>query len=196
MSATTEKETSQVQAPESKEDDSNKKTEYSTALLYPSLAVAIIGLALDHLTKFWAIKALKPDWYGVYRPTFEMLELQEKITIIPGCLQFIYAENRGAAFSMLYGKTGLLSVISFVASIGIIWFWLSLPKTEKWGRIALAMLLGGAIGNLIDRYFRGYVVDFIDAYIGESHWPTFNIADSLICVGATILAIRFLKGKI
>ena len=150
-----------------------------------SASVFLVGLVLDHLTKFWAVAALKPE--GIQIP---------RIPIIPGLLQFVYAENTGAAFSFMTGKTFLLGLISLAATIGLSWFWYSLPAREKWGRAAAAMILSGAVGNMIDRFARGYVVDFIDAYWKTHHWPTFNVADSLICVGAAILAVRFLQGKI
>lgn len=151
----------------------------------PSLALFLFWLVADHLTKWWAIMALKPE----YLPP-------PVIDIIPGFLRLIYAENTGAAFSLLEGQTFLLGLISLAAIAGLCWFWYILPAEEVWGRAAVALVTSGAVGNMIDRFGRGYVVDFIDAYVGQYHWPTFNIADSCICVGAAILAFRFLKGKI
>lgn len=164
-----------------------------------SLGVFLVGLVADLLTKLWAIHALRPDWWP-RPPSQAAWDARPEITIIPGFFRFVYAENEGAAFSILYGHVTLLALISLVASIGLIWFWYSLPAGEKWGRLATILILSGAVGNLFDRAFRGSVVDFIDVYIvlgGESHhWPTFNIADSCICVGAGILAWRLLAGKI
>ena len=62
--------------------------------------------------------------------------------------------------------------------------------------LAIAFVIGGAIGNLIDRAFRGFVVDMFDAYIGQHHWPVFNVADSFICIGMGILVLRMWKGKV
>jgi signal peptidase II len=157
----------------------------------------VLLLALDHITKWLAIVHLKPEWWGVVKPTQEMWDARPTIVLIPKLLQLQYAENLGAAFSILYGYTFVLGIISLLATVLLVWFWRSLPAAEIQGRIAVAMVLSGAIGNMIDRFFRGLVVDFIDAHwFHQAHWPTFNIADSAICVGAVILSIRFLRGKI
>lgn len=152
-----------------------------------SLALFVVFLALDHLTKWWAIVALKPEWWG-FTPTLEQWLARPVIPVIPGFLQFVYAENKGAAFSILYGHVEVLAGFSVLATAGLIWFWRTLPPDDIWSRGATALVLSGAVGNAIDRIFRGFVVDFIDAYIGEYHWPVFNIADSCICVGAVVLA--------
>lgn len=165
------------------------------------LGLFLFWLAADHATKIWAIQALKPP-FDPYQLTalqyYQALEqgLIPRIVIIPGFLQLVYAENTGAAFSFMTGNTFVLGLISLGATIGFSWYWSTLPAKEIWGRMALALLLSGAVGNMIDRFMRGYVVDFIDAYYGQYHWPTFNIADSCICVGAVILAVRFLQKKI
>lgn len=162
------------------------------------VVIALVGLVMDQLTKVWAKAALsEPQLYM----TPAGLALRDRIVeIIPGFFQLRYATNDGAAFSILSGKVGMLTVISLVASIAVIWFWQSLKPEEWWGRAASALILSGAVGNLIDRAFRGSVIDFLDVYIvmgGRSyHWPTFNIADSCICVGAAVLAWRMLRGKI
>lgn len=171
----------------------------SWSLWKPCLGIFLVGLGADFLTKIWAINALKPEWYG-YRVPPEIAVQTPVVPIIPGFLRFVYAQNEGAAFSILYGHTTLLAFISLAATIGLIYFWRILPEKEIWGRVGTTLILSGAVGNMYDRFFRGYVVDFIDAYVvinNESwHWPTFNIADSCICVGAAILAWRLLAGKI
>lgn len=151
-----------------------------------SLAIFFIGFIIDHATKFWAEVALRPT-VGARVPV---------IPIIPGLLEFRYAQNTGAAFSILDGNVLILGFVSIAASIALVWFWKSLPANEVWGRAAVALVLSGAVGNMIDRFFRGFVVDFILAYYKDYYWPVFNVADSCICVGAVILAVRFLKGKI
>lgn len=161
-----------------------------------SLGIVIVGFVVDHATKYWAEVALKPDWWGVYLPSAAEFAARPAIQIFPGCLRLVYAENTGAAFSIMDGKVGLLGVISLVASIALFFFWRSLPAGEKLGRAAVALIFSGAIGNMVDRFFRGFVVDFIDAYVGEYHWPTFNIADSCICVGAALLIYLFIRGRI
>ncbi len=143
-------------------------------------------VVLDHLTKWLTIRHLAPA-PGEPLPV---------IDIVPGLFRLLYAENRGAAFSFLYGHVELLALISVVVSVFMTVWWLKLPKEELWGRLAIAFVLGGAIGNLIDRAFRGFVVDMFDAYIGRHHWPVFNIADSFICIGMGILVLRMWKGKV
>ena len=150
-----------------------------------SAALFVAWFIVDHATKWWAFTALRGD--GFNGPV---------IHLIPNCLALRYAENTGAAFSMFTGKVFALGFVSLAATIGLGWFWWSLPAKEKWGRAATALILSGAVGNMIDRFARGYVVDFILAYWRDHYWPTFNIADTCICVGAGILAIRLLKGKI
>ena len=99
-----------------------------------------------------------------------------------------YATNTGAAFSILQNHTFLLTIISILVAI----FILILAKKEKKIEIPLAFVVGGTIGNLIDRMFFGYVRDFIDLQI----WPIFNIADSFNVIGVTIIIYLILKGKV
>jgi signal peptidase II len=154
-------------------------------------------LALDHLTKWLAIRHLKPEWWDTMVPDVVMWVERPRVVLIPNFLQLAYAENKGAAFSILYGHTFLLGIISVIATVLLLWFWQSLPARERLGRIACALILSGAIGNMIDRFARGYVVDFIDAHwFYRAHWPTFNIADSCICIGAGLLMLQFLRGRI
>jgi signal peptidase II len=74
----------------------------------------------------------------------------------------------------------------------VAYYFIKTPPSEKWMKIAMSLILGGALGNLIDRVFRGYVIDFLEFYIKDFHWPTFNFADSCITVGAFLLIIVFL----
>ncbi|MCC6547085.1 signal peptidase II [Candidatus Sumerlaeota bacterium] len=160
-----------------------------------SLLTFIVGFVVDHATKFWAEFALKPVGFSAIHAPAPGTKIPV-ITIIPHCLELLYAENTGAAFSMLSSSTGVLAIISIVASIALVWYWTTLPTQEKWGRFAVALILSGAVGNLVDRVFRGFVIDFVHAYFRQWSWPVFNVADSCICVGAGILAVRFLKNKI
>ncbi|GAB4199987.1 MAG: signal peptidase II [Wenzhouxiangellaceae bacterium] len=103
------------------------------------------------------------------------------------------AHNRGAAFSFLHGADGwqrwLLSGISLVVSvILVVWLWQT-PLRSRRQALAISLVLGGAIGNLVDRLRLGYVVDFIDVHVAGWHWPAFNIADSAITIGITLLII-------
>jgi len=150
--------------------------------LAPLLAVAAI-LVLDRLTKLWALASLR-----VADPATGAVG-SRTIVLIPGCLDFTYAENTGAAFSLFNGHPGALALVAFVIAAAIFWWYWRTPREHRGMRIALGLVLGGAIGNLIDRVIRGSVVDFIHAFWRGHHWPTFNVADSAICVGIALLIL-------
>lgn len=121
------------------------------------------------------------------------MRLYESIAIIPG-FNLTYVHNTGAAFSFLSEAGGwqrwFFAAMAFIISIVLV-VWLSrLKKHETFLAIALALVLGGAIGNLIDRVAYGYVIDFLDVYYQNSHWPAFNIADSSICVGVFFMFLE------
>ncbi len=130
-------------------------------------------------------------------------ELYERLEVIPGWFNLTLAHNSGAAFSFLANESGwqrwFFTLIALLVS-AIIFLWIKrLQSHERWTAIALALVLGGALGNLWDRLSLGYVVDFIDIYYQSAgkimHWPAFNIADSAISVGALILIIEALWHK-
>jgi signal peptidase II len=127
------------------------------------------------------------------------MQLYQSIPILPS-FNLTYVHNTGAAFSFLSNAGGwqrwLFAGLAFAISI-IIAIWLSrLQKNETLLAAALSLVLGGAIGNLIDRLAYGYVIDFLDVYYGTSHWPAFNIADSAITLGVMLmLAESFGLGK-
>lgn len=123
------------------------------------------------------------------------LTLYQTIVVFP-FFNLTLAHNRGAAFSFL-NQTGsvalwLFAGIASIVSVAIIVWLYRLPRGQAWQGCALALILGGAIGNLVDRLVRGFVVDFIQLHAGNWYWPAFNIADSAICVGAVILALTIL----
>ena len=108
-------------------------------------------------------------------------------------LDFTLLHNTGAAFSMLAGASGwqrwfFIGLAGVVSVMLIVWIW-RIPRGEKLLPLALALILGGAIGNVIDRIWHGYVVDFIHAHWGEAYFPAFNIADSAITIGAALLIL-------
>ena len=122
------------------------------------------------------------------------LQLHESITVVPGLLNFTYVRNTGAAFGLLNAvdiplKPALMTAIALVALIAIGFYALQATSQELLTRLGLALILGGAVGNLIDRITAGYVVDFVDVYAGEWHFWAFNVADSAITVGASLLII-------
>ena len=119
------------------------------------------------------------------------------IPVIPGLFRLVRVENRGMAFGLLADSSsgflfGLLVVLS-VAALCLVSFllWRN-PLSPAYSAAGLALILGGAAGNLVDRIARGKVVDFLDFYIGSYHWPAFNVADSAIVIGAGILLLELL----
>lgn len=110
------------------------------------------------------------------------------------------AHNYGAAFSFLADQSGwqrwFFASLALGVGTGLCVWLLRLPPGKAWLSLALALLVGGAFGNLYDRVVYGYVVDFLDAYYGNYHWPAFNVADSAICAGAFLLLLEsFLDSK-
>jgi len=117
-----------------------------------------------------------------------MMEAGQSIPLINNFLHITYVRNPGAAFGMLPYQTLFFILITLIVAVLIIYYYRTLSDNHKWLRIGLALQLGGAIGNLIDRISEGYVVDFIDFKI----WPpVFNVADSAIVVGIAIFIIAF-----
>ncbi len=121
----------------------------------------------------------------------EFLALHESITIIPGFFNLAYVLNPGGAFGLFAGQNPMvrkfffLFVSSVIACI-ILWFYKKTAEKNpvlSWG---FAAIFGGAVGNLIDRFRFGRVVDFLDFHIGHYHWPAFNVADSAICIGMAV----------
>ena len=146
--------------------------------------VAIVLLIADQLAKYTITQNFL---YGEY------------INIFPG-LDFTLVHNTGAAFSFLSDAGGwqrwLFLIISLVASIVLMVWLYRLKASQFFLSTSLALILGGALGNLYDRIFLGYVIDFIDFYYGIYHWPVFNIADASITLGAVFLIFEsFLVSK-
>ncbi|MBM4373101.1 MAG: signal peptidase II [Deltaproteobacteria bacterium] len=128
------------------------------------------------------------------------LVFDRRITLIPGALQFVYAENPGAAWGFLRDvspgvRRTFLGGVSLLAMFFILFLYRSVPSFDRVSQVALAALLGGAMGNFWERLVQGYVVDFIDMYIGDSHWPTYNVADIGISVGVGLLLLQMLRKK-
>ncbi len=146
------------------------------------LQLAGVVIALDQISKLW----ISAHWaYGESYPVTSFFNL-------------VLVHNEGASFSMLSDAGGwqrwLFSGIAAVASTWIIWL-LRKHQQEKLFCIALAFILGGAIGNLFDRLAYGYVVDFIDLYVNSSHFAAFNVADAAINIGAALLLWDSFKNK-
>ena len=111
-----------------------------------------------------------------------------------------YVENPGAAWGLFRGlsertRNGFFTAISLAAVVLILGYYRKLRYDQWYYQVALSLLLAGAVGNFVDRLARRYVIDFIDWYAGNWHWPTFNVADSLIVVGVALLVLRPGQGK-
>jgi signal peptidase II len=145
---------------------------------YRWLALSILILALDLLSKQLAVLHLAPH---------------QPVTVVPGVFHWTLAYNTGAAFSFLHDTGDLarygLSALAVVLTLGMTLWLCRLPPGHRLLGAGLALLIGGALGNLWDRVQLGYVVDFVDLSYRSWHWPAFNLADSAICLGAALLAI-------
>jgi len=121
------------------------------------------------------------------------MRLYESISLIPG-LNLTYVQNTGAAFSFLSDAGGwqrwfFAAMATIISLVLVVWL-KRLKKHETLLAIALALILGGAIGNLVDRLLYGYVIDFLDVYYQSFHWPAFNIADSAITLGVFLMLLE------
>jgi len=160
----------------------NDKPSASTRRAFPPypwlwLLLSALVIMLDWETKRWASESLQ-----LYRP-------QE----IFSWLNMTLAHNYGAAFSFLSDAGGwqrwLFSVLAGVVSLVLIVWLIRLPRSEWLTGVSLSLIIGGAIGNLIDRIRLGYVVDFVDVFFRDWHYPAFNVADSAITVGVVLLLL-------
>ena len=116
---------------------------------------------------------------------------KEQVEIIPGVLNFTYVENRGMAFGMLSDHRWVFMVLS-VIGIGLVGYYLFRYVKSTLGRVSLALIVGGGIGNMIDRVYLGFVVDFIDFCLFDFWVWVFNIADAAVCVGAALFVLELI----
>ncbi|HKR10451.1 MAG TPA: signal peptidase II [Pyrinomonadaceae bacterium] len=163
--------------------DSNKvRTRFAWRAGY-LLAAFAVYLA-DQASKTWAVKELR---FGDAR------------VVIRGFLQFAYTENPGIAFGQLQeggaAARWFFVALAGAASIAVFYYFMRTPRNDDRVLGACALLLAGILGNLTDRARLGYVVDFIVMHAGDYHWPTFNIADASICIGAGLLMIDLFRGN-
>lgn len=155
-----------------------------SASWFRNMALAVVTgsiVLLDQLTK---------------QQIMQTMRLHESISIIPNLFSLTYIRNPGAAFGLLAGSSNAFRMVFFgltsIFALGLLGtILLRMPEQDWVGRVSVAGILGGAIGNLIDRLRFGEVIDFLDVYIENYHWPAFNVADSAITVGVIFLIIHF-----
>ncbi len=145
------------------------------------LSLAVVGL--DQATKFLVAR---------------FFELYERVEVLP-VLDFTLLHNTGAAFSMLAGASGwqrqfFIGLGLAMSLLLVVWIWRA-PRGDKLLPLSLSLILGGAIGNVIDRVIHGYVIDFIHVHWGASYFPAFNIADSAITIGAALMILDAFREK-
>ena len=136
------------------------------------LGIAFLTVFLDQLTKWIVVSSLY---------------LHESHTVVPRILSITRIHNTGIAFGLFPGMSDVLMIVTLVSIIVVFYFYLTLEHRNNWITVACGLIIGGAMGNLLDRFRLGYVVDFI--YF--SFWPAFNVADSSVSVGVGILMIGF-----
>mgnify|MGYP005850412613 CR=1 FL=1 len=150
-----------------------------------ALLLAVAVALVDRVSKIWIEKNVS---------------MWDTIVVIPGLFQIVHTQNRGIVFGFLSDSDGLLrpvivvAVAAVVLTLAFVYFWRlpqELPAGQKYTRTALALILGGAGGNLYDRLVKGGVTDFLDFHFGGYHWPAFNVADSAITAGACLLLLDF-----
>lgn len=146
--------------------------------MIPAIIAAVIILA-DQATKAWILSIWPQPYTG-------------EIPIIANWLELTYIRNTGVAFGLFGGVPQLFTVTSLLITAGAIWFYLRhLPQNNGGLAVSLGLIIGGAIGNVIDRIRFGYVVDFIKTFDGR--FPIFNIADSCIVVGVGLMALLLVQ---
>lgn len=142
------------------------------------LRLSVLVIVLDQLSKFWVLTTLAPG---------------QKVAVIPDFFYWTLAFNTGAAFSFLADSGGwqrwLFTALALAIS-AVLLVWLKRTRLGDWRTaLPLALVLGGALGNVIDRIRLGHVTDFILVYFGDWAYPAFNVADSAVCVGAVLLIV-------
>lgn len=147
--------------------------------------IAALVVVIDQATK-WLIRS--------------RFNLYDELAVIPGLLNITRVHNTGAAYGLLDntdlpGKAVILSIVAAAALAGLAIYAATLPVTQRLTRLGLAFIIGGAAGNLIDRVYLGYVVDFVDFYSGGWHFWAFNVADAAITAGVVLMILDLLGVK-
>lgn len=151
-------------------------------LLTPETAIPFVILFLDQLTKAW-VRA--------------ELTLGEPVRVIGDWVRLLYIHNEGAAFGLHVGRYSAVFflIVASVVSLAVLALYAKTPLEQRLERVALAMILGGALGNIVDRVRWERVVDFIQVGVDGHYWPIFNVADSAVTIGVVLLAYEYLFRK-
>jgi signal peptidase II len=162
--------------------DANTVETARTSVRHEWVLIAAIVL-LDQLTKYLIVRRL---------------DLHESVVVIPGFVDFTHVRNTGAAFGLLNsvdfpGKPVVIAMVALVALLVMATYSAQLPAAHRLARTGLALVLGGAAGNLIDRVRQGDVVDYVDAYWGGWHFWAFNVADAAITIGVILIVLDLLR---
>jgi len=148
------------------------------------LIFSVVILLLDQWTKHLVV---------------QHLPLYRRVKVIQGFFNLTHVRNTGGAFGIFGGEKGglgsiLFVIVSLIAIGAIVFLFFKVKENEKTLAFSFSLILSGAVGNLIDRFRYGEVVDFLDFHLSSYHWPAFNVADSAICVGIGLMALQLLKG--
>lgn len=145
--------------------------------------LTLVFLVIDQITKYWVVGTM---------------ELYQS-NAVTSFFNITYVQNPGAAFSFLADQSGwqrwFFAAIAAIASIVFVVWLARTPKENKRLSIAFALMLSGAVGNLCDRVLLGYVIDFLDFHVNSYHWPVFNVADSMIFIGAALMVLDSFKSS-
>ena len=147
------------------------------------LLILVVGVALDQITKFLVVRELA---FG------------DQVPVIKGFFNIVLTYNTGAAFGLFANLSMKFAWVFFIITtslvMGVVAFlWWRLPENQDLAAVGYSLIFTGAVGNLLDRVRLGEVVDFLDFHLGQFHWPAFNVADSLVCLGAGLLLWFILK---
>ena len=145
----------------------------------------LVWIVLDQVSKYLVARSIS---------------LYQVVTVIPGFFNLTRVHNRGAIFGFLnnsqYPAARILLNLGAILALGVVaYYFFKTPAEMVLSRLSLSLIISGAVGNILDRLFRGYVIDFLDFYVGNYHWPFFNLADSCITVGVILLLFDLLRSK-
>lgn len=143
-----------------------------------AIIISVVVIIIDQLTKLWA---------------YQSLQGTKGIQVIGNMLEFRYVENRGAAFGILQGRMWFFYVITIIVVAILFYYLFTQDRSSIFLNITVGLLIGGALGNFIDRLLRGFVVDFIKVdFVTQINFPVFNVADIAITIGSVLLIIYIL----